>query len=68
MDLLTQVQVYFVVAENIGLTMAAAALIAKLWSDRRGRFLRQLCYIIILTDLSAAFCIVGVGLESTPYL
>jgi len=63
------VQVYLVVAENLGVTIAAAALIAKLWSDRRGRFLRILCFIIIVTDLSAAFLIVGFGLESvTPFV
>jgi len=63
MDLLTKVQVYLVVAEMLIVTMVAAALTAKIWFDPRCRFLRLLCFIIIVTDPSAALLIVGFGLE-----
>jgi len=66
MDLLTKVQVYLVVAEMLSVTLVAAALTAKIRSDPRCRFLRLLCFIIIVTDLSGALFIVGFGLESTP--
>ena len=66
MDLLTKVQTYLTVAEMLSVTMVAAALTAKIWFDLRFRFLLLLCFIIIVTDLSTALLVVGIGLESTP--